>query len=133
MEVVAVVMGAKTGGGPNGSFANAGRLMNEAFVNYRMVTPAKKGTPVGTANVTGGAAKTVSVVAGGDAQALVKRGQERNVKVTFNGNPVTAPVKKGQQVGTILVQSGTETIAKIPAVAANDVAKQSWWKSLVPW
>jgi D-alanyl-D-alanine carboxypeptidase (penicillin-binding protein 5/6) len=133
MEVVAVVMGSKTGGGPNGSFANAGRLMNEAFVNYRMVTPAKKGTVVGQANVTGGAAKTVPVVAGGDAQALVKRGQERNVKVTFNGNAVTAPVKKGQQVGTILVQSGSETIAKIPAVAANDVAKQSWWKSLVPW
>jgi D-alanyl-D-alanine carboxypeptidase (penicillin-binding protein 5/6) len=132
MEVVAVVMGAKTGGGPNGSFANAGRLMNEAFVNYRMVTPAAKGAVVGQANVTGGAAKTVQVVAGGDAHALVKRGQERNVKITFNGNAVAAPVKKGQQVGTILVQSGTETIAKIPALAAADVAKQSWWRSLLP-
>jgi D-alanyl-D-alanine carboxypeptidase (penicillin-binding protein 5/6) len=80
MEVVAVVMGAKTGGGPNGSFANAGRLMNEAFINYRMVVPAKAGTEVGEATVTDGAAKTVKVVAGGDAKALVKRGQEKNVK-----------------------------------------------------
>lgn len=133
MEVIAVIMGAKTGGGPNGSFANAARLMNEAFINYRMVQPAKAGTVVGTANVTDGAADTVQVVAGADAKALVKRGQERNVKINFTpSGAVTAPVKKGQQLGTIVIQSGTETIAKIPAVAAADVAKQSFWKSLWP-
>jgi D-alanyl-D-alanine carboxypeptidase (penicillin-binding protein 5/6) len=132
MEVVAVVMGAKTGGGPNGSFANASKLMNDAFINYRMVTPAKQGTVVGQANVNDGAAKTVPVIVGSDARALVKRGQERNVKISFTGGAVTAPVKKGQQLGTVVVQSGAETIAKIPAVAGADVPKQSWWKSLWP-
>jgi len=133
MEVVAVVMGAKTGGGPNGSFANAGRLMNEGFVNWRMATPTKKGTVVGQANVKEGAAKTVPVVAGEDVHALVKRGQEKNVKVTFSGGgDVTAPVKKGQKIGTIVVQSGDEVIAKIPGEAGADVAKQAWWKSFWP-
>jgi serine-type D-Ala-D-Ala carboxypeptidase (penicillin-binding protein 5/6) len=132
MEVVAVIMGAKTGGGPNGSFANAAKLMNEAFVNWRMVTPAKKGTAVGQATVAKGAAATVPVVAGQDVTALVKRGQERNVKVSFTGGSVNAPVKKGQQIGTILVQSGSETIAKIPGVAGADVGKQGWWKSFWP-
>jgi serine-type D-Ala-D-Ala carboxypeptidase (penicillin-binding protein 5/6) len=132
MEVVAVVMGAKTGGGPNGSFANANQLMNEAFINYRMVIPAKQGTVVGQANVTDGAAGTVPVIAGADAKALVKRGQERNVKISFSGGSVTAPVKKGQQLGTVVVQSGSEIIAKIPAVAGADVPKQSFWKSLWP-
>ncbi len=132
MEVISVVMGAKTGGGPNGSFANASKLMNEAFVNYRMVQPAKAGTVVGTAQVTDGASPTVQVVAGSDAKALVKRGQERNVKINFTGGTVAAPVKKGQQLGEIIVLSGTETIAKIPAVAAADVPKESFWKSLWP-
>ena len=132
MEVVAVIMGAKTGGGPNGSFANAARLMNEAFINYRMVVPAKAGTEVGQATVTDGAADTVKVVAGGDAKALVKRGQEKNVKINFTGGSVAAPVKKGQKIGEIVVQSGNETIAKIPAVAASDVPKQSFLKSLWP-
>ena len=132
MEVVAVIMGAKTGGGPNGSFANASKLMNDAFINYRMVVPAKQGTVVGQANVNDGAAKTVPVIVGSDAKALVKRGQERNVKISFSGAAVTAPVKKGQQLGTVVVQSGSETIAKIPAVAGADVPKQSWWKSLWP-
>jgi len=132
MEVVAVVMGAKTGGGPNGSFANASRLMNEAFVNWRMATPAKKGAVVGQANVTNGRARTVPVVAGQDVHALLKRGQDRNVKVSFTGGTLKAPVKKGQQVGTILVQSGTETIAKIPGVAGEDVQEQPWWKAFWP-
>jgi len=133
MEVIAVVMGAKTGGGPNGSFANASRLMNEAFNNYRMAMPAKKGTVVGQANVTKGRAATVPVVAGQDVTALVRRGQERNVKVSFTpGNALAAPVKKGQQVGTIVVQSGNEVIARIPGVAGADVAPQAWWKSFLP-
>jgi serine-type D-Ala-D-Ala carboxypeptidase (penicillin-binding protein 5/6) len=132
MEVVAVIMGAKTGGGPNGSFANAARLMNEAFVNYRMVVPAKAGTEVGQATVTDGAVDTVKVIAGSDAKALVKRGQERNVKINFTGATVAAPVKKGQKIGEIVVQSGSETIARIPALAAADVPKQSFLKSLWP-
>ena len=133
LEVIAVIMGAKTGGGPNGSFANAAKLMNEAFVNWRMATPAKKGTVVGQANVEKGAAATVPVVAGQDVTALVRRGQERNVKLSFTGGgTLTAPVKKGQPVGTIVVQSGNEVLARIPGVAGADVGKQPWWKAFWP-
>lgn len=132
LEVVAVVMGAKTGGGSNGSFANASRLMNEAFVNYRVVVPAKSGAVVGEATVTGGRAKSVPVVVGQDAEVLVKRGQERGIKVSFAGATVQAPVKKGQKLGTVLIQSGNETIAKVPALAGADVPKQAWWKAFWP-
>jgi D-alanyl-D-alanine carboxypeptidase (penicillin-binding protein 5/6) len=133
MEVIAVIMGAKTGGGPNGSFANAARLMNEAFVNWRMATPAKKGATVGQAQVTKGSVATVPVVAGQDVTALVRRGQERNVKLSFTpGKAITAPVKKGQPVGTIVVQSGTEVIARIPGVAGADVGPEPWYKAFLP-
>ncbi|HEX6642314.1 MAG TPA: D-alanyl-D-alanine carboxypeptidase family protein [Thermoanaerobaculia bacterium] len=132
LDVVAVVMGAKTGGGPNGSFANAARLMNQAFINYRMVVPAKQGTVVGQAPVTGGRAATVSVTPAHDATALVKRGQEKGVTVAYQGSGAAAPVKKGQQIGTIIVQQNGKTLAKIPALAGNDVEKQQWWKSFWP-
>lgn len=132
MEVIAVVMGAKTGGGPNGSFANANKLMNEAFINWRMVVPAKAGTVVGQATVTDGAKETVPVIVQSDAKALVRRGQERNVKVAFAGATVKAPVKKGQKLGEVVVTSGNETIARIPAVAGEEVGKQSFWKGLWP-
>jgi D-alanyl-D-alanine carboxypeptidase (penicillin-binding protein 5/6) len=132
LDVVAVVMGAKTGGGPNGSFANAARLMNQAFINYRMVVPAKQGTVVGQAPVTGGRAASVPVTPASDATALVKRGQEKGVTVAYQGTGAAAPIKKGQQVGTIVVQQDGKVLAKIPALAANDVEKQQWWKSFWP-
>ncbi|HJQ39331.1 MAG TPA: D-alanyl-D-alanine carboxypeptidase family protein [Thermoanaerobaculia bacterium] len=132
MDLIAVVMGAKTSRGPDSSFEIAGRLMNQAFINYKMVTPVKQGVVVAQAPVSDGRAKTVPVMAASDARALVKRNEEKGVKVAFSGQAVTAPVKRGQRVGTIVVQRGTETLAKIPAVAAQDVPKQPWWKSLLP-
>jgi D-alanyl-D-alanine carboxypeptidase (penicillin-binding protein 5/6) len=133
IDVVAVVMGAKTSGGSNGSFANAARLMNQAFIQNRMVVPAKQGVVVGQAPVTGGRVGTVPVTPANDATALVKRGQEKGVTVAYQGTgAVAAPVKKGQVVGTIVVQQNGKVLAKIPALAAEDVAKQQWWKSFWP-
>jgi D-alanyl-D-alanine carboxypeptidase (penicillin-binding protein 5/6) len=132
INLISVVMGAKPSRGPLSSFGIAGRLMNEAFAKYRVVTPLKQGAVVGDAAVAKGATKTVQAVASADAGALVKRGEEKSVSVQFNAATLTAPVKKGQPVGTINVQQGGKTIAKIPAVAAADVAPQAWWKSFLP-
>ena len=132
MELVAVVLGAKTSRGPDSSFEIAARLMNKAFLNYKMVTPVKQGAVVAQASVNHGRAKTVSVMALTDVKALVKRGEEKGVSVKFNGGAVAAPIKRGQRIGTIVVQRGNETLATMPAVAAQDVEKQPWWKALLP-
>jgi D-alanyl-D-alanine carboxypeptidase (penicillin-binding protein 5/6) len=132
MELVCVVMGAKTSRGPESSFELAARLMNQAFLGYKMVSPVKQGAVVAQASVNDGRASSVPVMAPQDVRALVKRGEEKGVSVKFNGGAVTAPVKKGQRIGTIVVQRGNETLAKVPAVAAQDVAKESWWKAFWP-
>jgi D-alanyl-D-alanine carboxypeptidase (penicillin-binding protein 5/6) len=132
MELVSVVMGAKTSRGPQSSFEIAARLMNQAFMSYKMVTPVKQGAVVAQASVNDGRTNTVPVMAPQDVKALVKRGEEKGVNVKFNGGALTAPVKRGQHVGTIVVQRGNETLAKVPAVAAQDVAKQPWWKAFWP-
>ncbi len=132
MELVGVVMGAKTASGPQSSFSLVQRLFNQAFIDYRNVTPVKKGVAVGQATVSDGQSKTVDAVAAQDVNALVKRGQEKDVKVNFSGNAVSAPVKAGQQVGTIVVVAGGEEIARVPAVAGSSVAKQPGWKKFWP-
>ena len=132
MELICVVMGAKTSRGPQSSFEIAASLMNRAFLNYKMVTPVKQGAVVAQASVSEGRAKSVPVMAPKDVRALVKRGEEKGVSVKFNGGAVAAPIKRGQRIGTIVVQRGNETLATMPAVAAQDVAKQPWWKALLP-
>jgi serine-type D-Ala-D-Ala carboxypeptidase (penicillin-binding protein 5/6) len=132
MELISVVMGAKTSRGPESSFEIAARLMNKAFLQYKMVTPVKQGAVVAQASVNDGRAKSVPVMAPKDVKALVKRGEEKGVSVKFNGGAVAAPIKRGQRIGTIVVQRGNETLATMPAVAAQDVPKQAWWKNLLP-
>jgi serine-type D-Ala-D-Ala carboxypeptidase (penicillin-binding protein 5/6) len=122
MELIGVVMGARNPGGPQSSFGLMSRLFNQAFVEYRNVTPLKRGAVVGE----------VSAIAPEDVHALVKRGKEKDVKVSFSGNAVTAPVRAGQEVGKIVVQSGGEEVARLPAVAGAAVAKQSGWRKFWP-
>ena len=133
MDLVGVVMGARSPSGPLSSFGIMDRLFNEAFLAHRLVTPLKKGAVVGQAPVEKGAADSVQAVASRDVGALVKRGEEKSVKVNFSpAGPLTAPVRQGQEVGTIVVSSGSETIAKVPAIAASAVDKQPWWKAFWP-
>jgi D-alanyl-D-alanine carboxypeptidase (penicillin-binding protein 5/6) len=131
MDVIAVVMGAKTPNGPNSSFGIAQRLMSNAFAQFSKVTVLKKGARVGQATVKDGADKTVAAVAGQDVKALLKRGEENQVKVAFAGGAVTAPVNAGQNVGSIVVNYPGGQM-RVPAVAGAAVAKQPWWKKFWP-
>lgn len=132
MELVAVVMGARQNKGPLSSFGIAARLFSNAFANYNIATVLKKGAAVGTAAVANGTEKTVGAIASADAKTLVKRGQEGGVKIALAASPLTAPVRAGQQVGTIAVQQNGQTISKVPALAASAVAEQPWWKKFWP-
>ena len=132
MELVAVVMGARQNHGPLSSFGIASKLFSDTFANYNMATVLKKGATVGQAAVTDGTEKTVSAIASADARTLVKRGQEGSVKVAFAASPLSAPVRAGQQVGTIAIQQNGQTISKVPALAGAAVAQQPGWKKFWP-
>lgn len=132
MELVAVVMGAKPSRGPLSSFGIAQRLFNETFSNYRMIKPVKKGDVVGQANVSNGKAKTVPVVATQDVVTMVKRGEDKNVKVNFAPASLTAPVNAGAAAGNVVVTLNNQQVASIPAVTQGGVEKQPGWKAFWP-
>ena len=132
LELIAVVMGARSPSRQGSSFQIAARLFNEAFNKWRLMPVVKKGSTVGQAAVTDGAAKSVTAVAGADLNALLPRGQEGGVKVSLLPSPVTAPVRAGQQVGVVVVSQGGQQIGRVPAVAAASVDKQAWWKKFWP-
>jgi D-alanyl-D-alanine carboxypeptidase (penicillin-binding protein 5/6) len=132
MEVVAVVMGAKSGSGQESSFGIASRLMNNAFATWRLMPAIKPDTVVGQAPVIDGRVKTVPAVAAGAGNVLIKRGEEGNFKVAYTSSGVAAPVKKGQSLGTAIVQMNGQTVAKVPVVAGAAVEKNPWWKKFWP-
>ena len=130
MELVAVVMGSKV---KQDNFESAAKLFNEAFARYKLVPLLKKGTVMSTpAAIDGGQSEAVQVVAGSDANVLVRRGEEKNLQLALSATGAEAPIRKFQRVGTILVKNGGKTIQQIPALALNDVPKQPWWKRMLP-
>jgi D-alanyl-D-alanine carboxypeptidase (penicillin-binding protein 5/6) len=132
MELVCVVMGAKAASGQESSFGIATRLMSNAFATWRLMPAVAAGQVVGQQPVIDGTASSVPAVAAATANVLMKRGEEGGYKVAFVSNGVAAPLRKGQPIGTAAVQQNGQTVAKVPVVAGNAVAKNPWCKRFSP-
>lgn len=100
------------------------RLMDWAFFNFEDVTLYSAGEVVEQVPVWLGAEKTVPLVAGRDLTVTMPRNwrQKASVKVSYD-TPLTAPVKKGDQVGKLMVTGDGVPHLDLPLLAAQDVPK----------
>lgn len=131
LRLIVVVMGSTL---KRDCFTSAARILNEGFANYRMLVPVKEGVALGRdAPVRGGVAEQVPLMATKDVRVLVKKGEEKKVKVEVDvPDRVSAPVKTGQVVGDIVVKFDGAEVGKAQAAAAQDVAQASLWKRWWP-
>lgn len=121
MELIAVVMGSKTS---QDRFAACKQLLDFGFANYALVRPQ---TQQGSVKVSLGTADAVAAVPTRDPQLLIDKSQKSSVTSTLELEPgITAPVSKGQRLGTLTVRSGEQVLAQIPMVAAEAVPKLTW-------
>jgi D-alanyl-D-alanine carboxypeptidase (penicillin-binding protein 5/6) len=127
-DVIAVLTGARTSRGQQSSFALAGRLMDEVFLSWSTVVAVQEGAAAGEVPVRRGAVRTVRAVAGRNVAALVPRGQEAAVQWALEPRTLNAPVAKGDTVGVVVVRQGEVEVARVPALAADDVARRPWWR-----
>ena len=122
MELVAVVMGAETAKGRN---AACKQLLDYGFANYALVSPDL--TESGTVPVKLGKAETVTPRLGSTGQLLVDKARKAGIttEVTLEQS-VTAPVQKGQRLGTLTVKSGDQLLSQIPLVASESIDRLTW-------
>jgi serine-type D-Ala-D-Ala carboxypeptidase (penicillin-binding protein 5/6) len=124
LSLVAVVLGV-----PNkqGSFTEAARLMSDGFANYRMVVAARRGVPVGTVPVSGGAQEGVKAMPIDDLRVLVKRSDDKQIAVEARiPRLVSAPVQRRQPLGNVVVRRGDQEIASVPVIADGVVPGVGW-------
>jgi D-alanyl-D-alanine carboxypeptidase (penicillin-binding protein 5/6) len=126
LRLMAVVLGAPT---KRGCFDEAAKLLASGFASYRAIDAAKAGAPVGAPiAVRGGTVAHVVGLASGDLRLTVPRADATKVKVEVKvPAEVTAPVKKGQVLGEVVVTRGGESLGRVEVVAASDVESTSWW------
>lgn len=131
MNLVAVVLGSDTS---EDRFRTASYLLDWGFANYQVIEPkidTKKITPV---KVNGGVFKEVMPKINDDAKILT----EKNVdNITYKYNikaSVNAPIKKGEELGTITVLSNKKRIYTLNLVSPNTISKISFsdiWQNIL--
>jgi len=129
MRLIAVVLGADTG---KERFEIASEMMDYGFANYRMYPVSERGAKVrGQLPVNGGSEETVGLELDEDLTLLLRKGDESQIKLQANlPTYLTAPVKRGMQVGYVDVLLGERVVAQVRVAASDDVRRQSFLDGL---
>ena len=127
LGLIAVVMGCETS---KDRFAACKALLDYGFANFALVTPelpAEAAVPVRL-----GAADTVAAEPSEDPRLLVQKELRGSVTTEVTLEPeLTAPVSRGQRLGTLTVRAGDRVLAQVPLVAAEAVERLRWRDLLV--
>lgn len=103
-------------------FDTAEELLDYGFENYRMENALAEGQSAGQADVSGGDVESVDALAADSLRAAVHKGGKSRVEIDLQ--QLTAPVKKGQIIGSAALIDGDEAVASCDLIAATDV--QAW-------
>ncbi len=106
----------------------ARKLLDWAFVSFKNIDLAKKGTVYTEAPVVVGQQKTVGLTVAETVQMTVPTMAQSGMRLQakFNG-PLVAPIKAGDQVGTLVVTIPNLPSQNIPLVAASDVLEKNFF------
>lgn len=116
---IAVVLGARSDAQRT---QDALRLLNYGFENFDSVLLYRAQQPVKVANLYRGARASVSLGFEQDFHLLAPRGSAPRVKAqVITQQPIVAPVRKGQRMGTLRLTLDGKPLGDYPLVALHDV------------
>ena len=122
MELIAVVMGSETSAQ---RFNTCKGMLDYGFANFALVTADTEQSlevPVKLGKMSVATAEPAE-----RPQLLVDKSQKSSVttQVTLEES-VTAPVSRGQRLGTLTIQAGEQVLAQVPLVAKEPVERLSF-------
>ena len=119
VEYIAVVLGGESSDSRN---KDAQTLLDVGFANYSLC-PLTMEEPLPELKVELGKADTVRLEYGGEPYALVQgKGQTPEYELELSGS-VRAPVNQGDELGSLTVRLGGETVARVPLCAGENVER----------
>jgi len=121
MQLIAVVLGSPTS---EDRFALAKQLLDFGFANYRIFTP-EMDLPE-SLPVTCGVTDRVKLTAEPPALLLEKGASGELTQTLTLPETTEAPVKKGQQLGTVEFTQNGVSLAVIPVFAAEDAKRMDF-------
>ncbi|WP_096270514.1 D-alanyl-D-alanine carboxypeptidase family protein [Paucisalibacillus globulus] len=123
MRVIAVVMGVDTPKERNAAVSN---MLDYAFNTYETKKLFDKGEAITTLDLLKAEQKNVNIIASESISTLHKKGESvENLTTSVKLDSVTLPLKKGEQVGKLVVKNGDKLISETPLVVESDIDKAS--------
>ena len=120
-RMIAVVMGCDT---PRKRTQESRKLLEYGFKNFSTVEVVKKNDLFGPEKVVKGKSNKVHLAPAEEAWVTVPRGKESSISVTIEApKPIVAPLRAGQAVGKIIIQSEGKVLKEISLVSSYDVPR----------
>ena len=130
MRLIAVVLGTKT---DRIRFNESEKLLTWGFRFYETVTPIKPDATFITQRVWFGDSSEAKLGAGDAGSITLPKGQLKNLKAsyTLNDTQLTAPLTKGQVVGTIDFKLNDKTIEQRPLIVMEAVNEGGFFSRMI--
>jgi D-alanyl-D-alanine carboxypeptidase (penicillin-binding protein 5/6) len=120
-RLIAVIMGSKT---LSDRAREAQDLLEYGFRHFSVVEAFKKGASLDSIKVVRGKMSQVELIAAEDGRVVVTKGEEKLVSVnSVVPSFIDAPIRKGQRVGKVLIQSGGKVLREVDLLSSSDVPK----------
>ncbi|MEH7741548.1 D-alanyl-D-alanine carboxypeptidase DacF [Bacillus subtilis] len=122
MRAIAVVFGAST---PKERNAQVTKMLDFAFSQYETHPLYKRNQTVAKVKVKKGKQKFIELTTSEPISILTKKGEDMNdvkkeIKLKDN---ISAPIQKGQELGTLVLKKDGEVLAESPVAAKEDMKK----------
>ncbi|MBU7593374.1 D-alanyl-D-alanine carboxypeptidase family protein [Metabacillus halosaccharovorans] len=126
MRVIAVVFGADT---PKDRNAQVTKMLDYAFSQYQTHPLFEKDHVLSQLKVSKGSEKEVNLMTSEPISVLTKKGEKVDdvTQEILMKNDIKAPVKKGDELGTLQLKKDGKLIAESKLVAEKDIDEASWW------
>ena len=130
MRLIAVVLGTKT---DRIRFNESEKLLTWGFRFFETVTPIKPDATFVTQRVWFGDSNEAKLGAGEAGSITLPKGQLKNLKAsyTLNQPQLTAPLEKGQVVGTIDFKLNDKTIEQRPLIVMESVKEGGFFSRMI--
>ena len=104
-------------------------MFDYAFSQYETKPFYSKNEKIGEFPIKKGERRKLKAVAGESVSLLVKKGEKvDNVKKQLVINKdLKAPIKKGTEIGKIVISKDGKVLAENSIIAAEDMNSASWW------
>ncbi len=129
MRLITVVMNEETAAKRS---SDTTQMLDYGFNTYTVKTIIDTKKAIGKVDVFLGNEKNIDITSSEEVTILKKKTEEdRNIIYKVNVQTLTAPIKKGDKVGTIDILEDGKIISTIPATVAKDVNKANIFKIFI--